>query len=81
MTQPPDEPPTAQTAAGVPTCYRHPDRETHIRCQRCDRPICPDCMRDAAVGFQCPDCVKEASKESARRAARCTAGSAAPTRG
>ena len=48
----------------MPTCYRHPDRETWIRCQRCDKPICPDCMRDAAVGFQCPDCVKEASKGS-----------------
>ncbi len=47
---------------GVPTCYRHPDRETWIRCQRCDRPICPDCMRDAAVGFQCPSCVAEGAK-------------------
>ncbi len=47
---------------GVPTCYRHPDRETWIRCQRCDRPICPDCMRDAAVGFQCPSCVAEGRK-------------------
>lgn len=50
--------------AGVPTCYRHPGRETWIRCQRCDRPICPDCMRDAAVGFQCPDCVREGSRET-----------------
>ena len=25
-------------------CYRHPDRETYIRCTRCERPICPDCM-------------------------------------
>ena len=60
MTQPSD----GQAATGVPTCYRHPDRETWIRCQRCDKSICPDCMRDAAVGFQCPDCVKEASKGS-----------------
>ncbi len=60
MTQPSEDP----AATGVPTCYRHSGRETWIRCQRCDKPICPDCMRDAAVGFQCPDCVKEANKNS-----------------
>ena len=41
----------------APTCYRHPDRQTYIRCSRCERPICPDCMNDAPVGFQCPQCV------------------------
>jgi membrane associated rhomboid family serine protease len=65
MTTPPSGPGSGDGAAtGVPTCYRHPDRETYIRCQRCGRPICPDCMRDAAVGFQCPSCVAEGAKQT-----------------
>ncbi|MFF8677395.1 rhomboid family intramembrane serine protease [Streptomyces sp. NPDC015237] len=46
-------PPDAQS---LPGCYRHPDRETGIRCTRCERPICTDCMINASVGFHCPDC-------------------------
>lgn len=42
-----------------PTCYRHPDRATYISCQRCGRPICPECSTQAAVGVHCPECVRE----------------------
>ena len=37
------------------TCYRHPDREAYVRCQRCERFICPSCQVEASVGFLCPD--------------------------
>jgi membrane associated rhomboid family serine protease len=40
------------------TCYRHPDRKAGVRCQRCERLICPNCMHQASVGFHCPECTK-----------------------
>ena len=50
------------TPPQTPTCYRHPDRATYVRCNRCNRYICPECMRDAAVGHQCAECVNEGAK-------------------
>lgn len=53
-----------------PVCVRHPDRETGVRCTRCDRPACPACLREASVGYQCVDCVAAAARASLRTSTR-----------
>lgn len=50
--------PAEEEAVGFGPCYRHADRNSGVRCSRCERPICPDCMVSAPVGFHCPECVK-----------------------
>ena len=40
-------------------CYRHPDRETGLRCVQCDQPICARCSYVAPVGQICPDCRRQ----------------------
>ena len=43
----------------VTFCYRHPDTETGLRCNRCGNPICAKCAVRTDVGFRCPDCVRQ----------------------
>lgn len=52
-------------------CYRHPDRQSFVLCQRCLRTICPECQTQAAVGVICPECLAEqaASRTPAQRTA------------
>ena len=47
-------------------CYRHRDRETGVSCTSCGRPICHDCMIPAAVGFRCPECMREQNPRGTR---------------
>src|SRR5690348_8900790 len=52
----------------MPTCYRHPDRETGLSCSECGRPICTECMTAAPVGLRCPDHAGGARKTARRPA-------------
>ena len=49
-----------------PTCKRHRDRETGLRCTRCGTPTCWECLTPAAVGSHCPDCINEGKKGAPR---------------
>ncbi len=40
-------------------CANHPGRNTHLRCNRCGKPICSSCANSTPVGYRCPECIRE----------------------
>src|SRR5262245_17518856 len=71
-TVPPPPPAAPSPAPGPVACKRHPNVQTMLRCTRCGDPICPDCMRPAPVGYQCPDCARGNRQEIRRPAQNVT---------
>jgi hypothetical protein len=51
-----------ETTPTVLYCYAHPDRETTLRCKRCDQPMCASCARRTPTGYVCKDCVRAHQK-------------------
>ncbi|QLD11916.1 rhomboid family intramembrane serine protease [Microbacterium oleivorans] len=45
-------------------CYRHPDRQSFVLCQRCLRTICAECQTPMPVGVICPECLRDQQKNS-----------------
>lgn len=39
-------------------CANHPDIETSLRCNRCEKPICPKCSILTPTGYRCKECVR-----------------------
>ena len=43
-------------------CANHPDVETSLRCNNCEKPICPKCAKLTPTGYRCKDCVRNQQK-------------------
>ena len=43
-------------------CYVHPTRETSLRCNNCERPICAQCAVRTPTGYRCKECVRNRQK-------------------
>ena len=45
------------------TCTKHPSRETMLRCNRCEKPICNNCAVHTPTGYRCKECVNAQKKK------------------
>ncbi len=44
------------------TCTFHPKRETQLRCNRCEKPICIKCATHTPTGYRCQECIRSQQK-------------------
>lgn len=51
-----------ESTTGTLYCYVHPTRETSLRCNNCNRPICASCAVRTPTGYRCKECVRERQK-------------------
>jgi hypothetical protein len=47
---------TSSPADEITFCAKHPDREASLRCIRCNRLMCTDCIVRTSVGYVCKEC-------------------------
>ncbi|MCU0514331.1 MAG: B-box zinc finger protein [Anaerolineae bacterium] len=74
-------------AEEVTFCAKHPEREASLRCIRCDRLMCTDCLVRAPTGYICKECARRAddkffhgtSRDYGVQGAVCLAGTALAT--
>jgi hypothetical protein len=43
-------------------CSNHPQTETALRCNNCEKPICAKCAVQTPTGYRCPECVRGQQK-------------------
>lgn len=43
-------------------CANHPNVETTLRCNNCEKPICPKCAVLTPTGYRCKECVRGQQK-------------------
>jgi hypothetical protein len=43
-------------------CYNHPQKETSLRCNRCEQFICSKCAIHTPTGYRCKTCIRAHQK-------------------
>lgn len=53
---------TTTVETGILFCANHPQTETSLRCNRCEKPICVKCAVATPTGYRCRECVRGQQK-------------------